>query len=155
MNRLRSQRGISLIEVMAAIALFSVVAGALSLSSASNMKLNNRSKAIAAAAALAQNKLEQIRMILPTPNAVPADLTVSPTPHSDSLNPMTALGGAGGNFTRTWTVSNVGQYSAGCDATHVCNRPAIVQVAVTVSWTTPIAGSVTLVTYACTTGNCG
>ncbi len=150
MNRLRRQTGFTLIEVLSAIGLFSIVAVGLSTSTISNMQLTSRSKTIAAANALLQNKIEQIRMIQPVLNTVPPDLT--PGPHTDSSNPMTALGTANGTFTRTWTVSTIPQYLNG---TVVGVRPAMVEVAVTVSWTTPLPGTVSAVTYACTTPTCG
>jgi Tfp pilus assembly protein PilV len=146
----RSQAGISMIEVLSAIALFSIVAAGITTSTTSNMKLGSRSKTIAAATALAQNKIEKIRMISPQPNTIPADLTLGI--HTDSPNPMTALGTTGGNFTRTGTVTGVSQYLNG---SVVGLRPGVVQVVVTVSWTTPVAGSVAAVTYACTTPTCG
>jgi Tfp pilus assembly protein PilV len=150
MNRLLSQAGITIIEVLATLALFTVVAGGLTTITASNAKLNNDSRTIAAATELAQNEIEKIRMIVPQPNTVPADLTTGS--HTDPNNPLTALDGSGGSFTRTWNVTGVSQYNGG---TVVGNRPYMVQVAVTVRWTLPVARSVTEITYACTTANCG
>ena len=150
MNRLRSQTGITLIEVLGTLAFFTVVATGLMTITASNGKLNNDSKNIAAATELAQNQIEKIRMIVPNPNTVPADLTLGT--HADPNNPITELGATNGTFTRSWTVTSVSQYLNG---SVVGNRPYMVQVAVTVSWTTPVARAVTAATYACTTANCG
>lgn len=150
MNRLRSQTGISLIEMLSAIALFSVVATGLSTSIASNMKLSNQSRTIAAATALVQNKIEQIRLAAPVGNP---DLTTGPHPPLPNP-PITALGGPNGTFTRVWNVTRIPQYLP--DGTTVVGvRPGIVQVAVTVSWSTPVAGTLTVVTYACITPDCG
>lgn len=150
MNRFRSQAGVSMIEVLSSLAIFAVVASGLTTMTVSNIKLNSDSKTIAAGTALVQNKVEQIRAIVPVINTVPADLTIGT--HNDPNNPITALGEANGTFTRAWTVSTVPQYLNG---TVVGARPGIVQVAVTVSWSTPVAGTLTAVTYACTTPLCG
>jgi Tfp pilus assembly protein PilV len=150
MNQLRSQAGISMLEVLSSLALFAVVASGLTTMTVSNIKLNSSSKTIAAATALMQNKIEQIRAIVPVVNTVPADLTNGT--HNDPNNPMTALGEPNGTFTRTWTVTTVPQYLNG---SVVGARPGMVQVTVTVSWSTPVAGTLTAVTFACTTANCG
>ena len=150
MTRLGSERGITLIEVAFAFTLFAAVATALSTSIVANIKLSNNSRTIAAATALAQSKIEQLRLTVPVTNAVPTELTLGT--HSDPNNPLTALGGTSGSFTRSWVVSGVPQYLNG---SVVGNRPAMVEVAVTVRWTTPVAGSQTEVTYVCTTPNCG
>jgi Tfp pilus assembly protein PilV len=150
MKRLRNQAGISFVEILGALSIFTVVASGLTTAVISNVRLTTRSKTIAAATALVQNKIEQLRAITPVVNTVPADLTVGT--HSDPNNPLTALGDASGTFTRTWSVTGVSQYLNG---SVVGVLPGIVQVAVTVSWTTPIAGSLTAATYACTTQSCG
>jgi len=148
---LRRPAGFTLIEVMSAIAIFSVVAVGLSTSTISNMQLNTRSKTLAAASALLQNKIEQIRLIQGVSYTPPADLTSGTHPDTAN-NPMTALDSASGSFTRTWTVSGVPQYLG---TTVVGVRPGVVKVVVTVSWSAPLAGSVSEVTYACTTPTCG
>ena len=150
MNRFRSQAGVSMLEVLASLALFAVVASGLTTMTVSNIKLNSNSKTIAAATALVQIRIEQIRAIVPVINTVPADLTVGT--HNDPNNPLTALGAANGTFTRSWSVTTVPQYLNG---SVVGVRPGIVQVAVTVSWSKPAAGTLTSVTYACTTPDCG
>ena len=146
---LANQTGLSLIEVLSAIALFTVIATGLNTSLTSNISLSSASRTTAAALALAQNKIEQIRQINPVQNVTPADLTLGT--HSDPNNPLTALGATNGTFTRTWTVASVPQYLSG---TLVGNRTGIAQVTVTVSWSTPVAGSLKAVTYACTTPLC-
>ena len=150
MKRLRSQVGSGLLEVLAATTLFSVVAVGLTSSAVSNIRLNTSSRTMAAATTLLQTKVEQIRLTVPVVNAVPAELTVGT--HNDLNNPITALGGASGTFTRSWVVTTVPQYLNG---SVVGARPGIVQVAVSVSWTTPGSGTLTAVTYACTMPNCG
>jgi len=150
MARLSSERGLSLIEVIFAFSLFAAVAGAFSTSVATNIKLSNGSRTTAAATALVQGKIEQIRLTVPVTNVVPADLTLGT--HNDPNNPLTAVGDANGTFTRSWVVTGVPQYLNG---TVVGNRPAMVMVKVTVTWTKPLPGSQMAVTYACTTPNCG
>jgi Tfp pilus assembly protein PilV len=150
MRHLRSTAGVTFIEVLAALGLFSVVAVGLTTSIVSDTKLGNQSRVVAAAASLAQDKTEQLRMIQPVLNAVPGDLTLGT--HVDPSDPMTWLGGTQGTLTRTWTVTGVPQYLGN---TVVGVRPGIVQVAVTVSWSTPMSGSITNVTFACTSPTCG
>jgi type II secretory pathway pseudopilin PulG len=152
MRRIRNHDGLSIIEVLSAVGVFSLVAASITSSVVSNIKINTRGRTTSAAAALAQDKIEHLRNIVPDPvtNAVPADLTAGT--HTDPGNPLTALGDTNGTFTRIWTVGGVPQYLNG---TVVGNRPGVVLVSVTVSWPQPLAGSVTAVTYACTTPTCG
>jgi len=148
MNQLGNQTGLSLIEVLTAISLFSIVATGLSTSTISNMQLTTRSKLLTAANALVQNKIEQIRMINPDAYSVPSDLT----PGTHPPETVTALDGSNGSFTRSWTVTTVPQYYNG---SVVGARPGLVEVTVTVAWTSPLPGMATAVTYACTTPICG
>lgn len=152
MNRLSRQMGFSLIEVMSAIGLFSIVALGLSSSTITNMKLNTNSKTIAAANALVQNKIEQIRLLQPQLYADPdlVGLKAGKT-YTDSPNPMSELGLAGGSFTRQWSVTSLPQYLNG---SVVGVRPGLVEVVVTVTWSGPMAGSTSAVTYACTSPRC-
>jgi hypothetical protein len=150
MQRLGSTDGVTFVEVLAALGLFSVVAVGLTTSIVSDTKLGNQSRVVAAGAALAQDKIEQLRMIQPVANTIPADLTVGT--HVDPSDPMTWLGGTRGTLTRTWNVTGVPQY---LNNAVVGVRPGIVQVAVTVSWSTPASGSITNVTFACTSTTCG
>ncbi len=138
MTRFRGDAGLSMIEVMIGISLFALIAAGLASTTVAAIRANNTSKQITAAAALVQNKLEQLRSL--DPAAAPADLT--PGTHTDPGNPLTPLGGGGGSFTRTWQVTS--------------NTPVlkVSRVAVTVSWTVPVASSVTGVTYVCETRTC-
>ncbi len=141
--------GFGLVEVLASLALFSVVAVGVSASIVNGTRANFQSRMQATASALAQNKLEQLRAI--TPGATtPADLTTGT--HVDSGNPLTGIEGSGGNFTRTWTVAGVKDYLNG---SYVGLRPNMARIEVTVTWTTPAAGSVKVVTYTCKSSNCG
>lgn len=149
-RHLSGAAGFGMVEVLAALALFSVVAVGVSAAIVSGTRSNFQSRMQAAASALAQNKIEQIRAIAPSSGTTPADLTLGL--HTDSANPISGLEGSGGKFTRTWTVTGVKAYLG---STVVGWRPNMVRVEVHVSWTKPAAGDMAIVTYACTTPNCG
>lgn len=139
MKPIRSTSGFSLIELLAAMTLFAVVASALTASTVGTMKANYTSKQTAAASALIHDKIEQLRSLDPAAN--PADLQTGS--HNDPLNPLTPLGQAQGAFTRTWAVTP--------------NTPKVglSQVAVSVSWTgSSGTRSVVGVTYVCRTASC-
>ena len=138
MKRGAAQRGISLIEVMAGMALFLVVGAGLAVTTAGTIKANATSNRITAAGALVQDKMEQLRSLDPTSN--PADLASGA--HVDGLNPMNAGGAKGGIFRRSWTVQ--------------ANTPVIgvSEVAVTVAWNEASARSVEGVTYVCQSRTC-
>ncbi|MFM8411801.1 MAG: prepilin-type N-terminal cleavage/methylation domain-containing protein [Alphaproteobacteria bacterium] len=149
-RHLSGAAGFGMVEVMASLALFSVVAVGVSAAIVSGTRANFLSRMQAAASALAQNKIEQIRALAPSSGTVPADLTLGA--HTDPANPITGLEGTSGKFTRTWTVSGVKMYLG---STVVGLRPNMVRVEVHVTWTKPSAGDMTVVTYTCTTSNCG
>ncbi|MBI4517685.1 MAG: prepilin-type N-terminal cleavage/methylation domain-containing protein [Deltaproteobacteria bacterium] len=132
------ERGYTVIEVLAAISIFAIVATGLSTTTAGTLKANGTSRRVAAATSLVQDKVEQLRALDPTTN--PGDLTAGA--HTDALNPITPLGQAGGKFTRSWTV--------------IANTPkyGLSQVVVTVSWSNPESRSVVGVTYVCRTALC-
>jgi len=149
-RHLSRAEGFGMVEVLAALALFSVVAVGVSAAIVSGTRANFQSRMQATASALAQNKVEQIRAIAPTSGVTPADLTLGT--HSDPANPISGLEGSSGKFTRTWTVTGVKAYLG---STVVGIRPNMVRVEVHVTWTKPSPGDMSLVTYACTTPNCG
>jgi Tfp pilus assembly protein PilV len=132
----RGERGSSMIEVLAAVALFTIIAGGLTGAVVTNTKLSNGVRTTAAAAALAQNKIEQFRSIVTSTGVIPAALTVGT--HTDGT--VTAMDGSGGTFTRSWTVTSV--------------KPGLVKVAIKIQWTTPVPGSTQVITYACTQPKC-
>jgi type II secretory pathway pseudopilin PulG len=152
MNRLRTSTGITLIEILSAIGLFSVLATALTTMVIGSVKSNDDNRTTAAATALAQNKIEQLRAIHPSDTVTMGSTQFTTGSHSDPNNPITEFGASGGTFTRTWTVSYVSQYYNG---SVVGNRPGMAQVKVKVSWTTPQTRSVELVSYVCTKSRCG
>jgi len=134
----RNQLGISLVEVLGGLTIFSVVASGLATSTVATMRSNKMSRNTGAAAALIQDKIEQFRALDPTTN--PAELTAGS--HSDANNPVTALGAAGGSYTRSWTVT--------------ANTPqqGLSEVVVTVSWSSPSTRTLTGVAYVCSTSTC-
>lgn len=138
MKRLATQRGVSLIEVLAGITLFAIVSSGLAVSTISTIKSNTASREMTAAAALIHDKLEVIRSLDPSAN--PADLTTGT--HQDPLNPLTPLGATGGEFTRTWTVT--------------ANTPSIkaTMVEVKVTFKAPETRTLSGVTYLCKNSTC-
>jgi prepilin-type N-terminal cleavage/methylation domain-containing protein len=121
MNHLRDQRGVSLIEIIAAVSVFGIAVVGLSPSLLGARKFAELSKNQSIATALAQDKIEQLR--------------VSSTVSSGSDGPLQPSGASGGIFSRTWTVS--------------ANSPVstVNCVTVTVTWPDrPNTSSVTLVT---------
>ncbi len=136
MTRARGQAGFSIIEVLAAMAIFGILAAGLTSATVGTIKSNSISRQAAAATALVQNKVEQLR----APTVPVADLTAGL--HSDARNPMSSLGHGGGTFTRTWQV------------TRNSPRTGIAQVVVTVAWNGPEPLSVNGVTYVCQSATC-
>ena len=119
----RSQRGASFIEVVAAVALFALVAIGLSPALLSARKVADLSKDQAAATALAQDVIENIRQTASTSVATGSD------------GPLKPDGTSGGIFSRSWNVATD-------SPTTGVNR-----VTVTVSWwERQNQNSVTLVT---------
>jgi prepilin-type N-terminal cleavage/methylation domain-containing protein len=138
MNRNDAQNGFGLIEVLAAMALFLVIAAGLAATTTGTIRANALSNRITEAAALVHDKVEQLRSLDPTTN--PADLASGS--HADPLNPMDSGGARGGLFRRSWTVR--------------ANTPVIgvSEVTVTVAWNDARTQSVEGVTYVCQSREC-
>src|SRR5215470_12881207 len=121
MKHLRDQRGVSLIEIIAAVSVFAVVVVGLSPTLLGARKYAELSKNQSIATALAQDKIEELR--------------VSSTVSTGSDGPLQPSGASGGIFSRTWTVAaNSPLSNVNC-------------VTVTVTWPErPNNSSVTLVT---------
>ncbi len=138
MTRPTDQRGFAMLEVMAAVGLFAIVAGGLGAVTVGSMRANNVSKQTTVAAAMIQNKIERFRAL--NPAVLSADLT--PGYHADPST-LTPLGMANGAYSRSWVVT--------------ANTPKIglSQVAVTVTWTSTTPRTLTGVTYVCVQANCG
>lgn len=138
MNRMETQSGLSMLEVMVAITLFLVIAVGLATTTIGSIRANATSRHLTAAAALVHDKIEQFRALDPAAN--PTDLAAGF--HSDPFNPVNALGQTGGIFNRSWTVA--------------VNSPTfgVSQVAVTVTWRDPTPRTLVGVTYVCRTMTC-
>lgn len=120
MKRLNDRVGFSLVEVMASMAIFAVVAGGLGATTVSTTRSNSTSRQTTVASSLIQDKIEELRAMDPASN--PVDF--SPGTHVDAANPLTAMGETGGMYLRSWLVT--------------ANVPAfgLSEVVVTVAWNT-------------------
>lgn len=132
----RNERGFAAIEALLSVALFAVVAGALSASTVGSMKANRMSRDVSVATALIYNKFDEVRSFNPN-NAGMANGS-----YSDPSNPITPLGTTNGKYTRTWVVTR--------------NKPrvGVAEVVVRVSWAKPNGKTLQGVTYVCLTNTC-
>lgn len=138
MERLTDQRGITLIETLAALAIFALVAAGVAAGTIATLRGNSTSRDATAAAALIHDKLEQLRAL--DPAASPADL--QPGRHVDPRNPLTPLGAAGGRYVRSWTV------------TVDSPRRGLAEVVVTVTWNDGVARTLRSATFVCRSATC-
>jgi len=138
MTRLHCEGGLSLLEVLAALTVFAIVAAGAAAGTIATIRGNSASRCATVAAALIQDKIEQLRSLDPSTN--PGDLTAGT--HNDTRNPMTELGQAGGMFNRSWTI--------------VTNSPrlGLAEAKVTVTWKDPQARSLSSATYLCLSATC-
>lgn len=138
MTRRASQDGTSLIEVLAAVTLFAIIAAGAAAGTITTIRGTSTSRDVTAAAALIHDKIEQLRALDPTAN--PVDLRAGP--HSDASNPLTALGERGGMYRRTWTV------------TTNTPRRGLSEVVVTVTWNDGSPRTLRSATYLCGSATC-
>ena len=112
-----SQKGFSLVEAMVAAALLSIISLGAALGADRAVRQNVYSRSLAAATTLAHDKIEQLQAKVAT------DAQLTSGNHVDDANPLQPDGTTGGQYTRTWTVTN--------------NVPAngLKTVQVTVTWT--------------------
>jgi prepilin-type N-terminal cleavage/methylation domain-containing protein len=96
---LKANPGFTLIEVMIAIAVFSVGILAVASLQLVNTKNNTTANIMTQATMLARAQVEHLEN---SDIATSADLT--PGTHADPNNPIDENGAAGGIYTRTWTV---------------------------------------------------
>ena len=132
------QHGAALIEVMVAVVIFVAVSAGLTSSTINAKRTADGSRHAAEATTLAFDKIEQLR----TQASGAGQLTAGS--HSDTANPMNANNGAGGIFTRTWTVS-----TSLPTLTPTLMSGTLSRIDMRVSWPNPNGGngSVTLVSY--------
>ncbi len=138
MTRWTRQDGTSLIEVLAAVAIFAIIASGAAVGAIATIKGNNTSREVTSAAALIHDKIEQLRAL--DPIAAPADLRAGE--HADPSNPLTALGGIGGTFRRTWTV------------TPDSPRRGLSVVVITITWNNGVPRTLRGATYVCRSATC-
>jgi len=113
-----SNRGTSILEALAAIGVIGVAMIGLVTGTVSTTRANKASDCIAAATALAQQQLENLRSMPLGAAGLAAGA------YGDPANPMKADGSAGGRFSRSWVVSAGNTPRAGLKT-----------VTVSVSWT--------------------
>jgi prepilin-type N-terminal cleavage/methylation domain-containing protein len=145
MSRLPQNSGLTLIEVIIAIALASIGLLAYGILSGAVIERNAVSKKSSVAVTLAQDKIEEIKELSARVNLSDADTLDSPTYDSSTQSWTATSGGetvdaqgvAGGSddlYTRTWTISPI----SGADF--------FTDILVTVTWDNA-ARSVSLNTY--------
>lgn len=148
MRTLSNRTGFSLVEVLASITIFALVAAGLAASTVATIRGNLSSRDITAATSLAQARIEFFRSLDP---AVPAERAqfVSGGDGCDASCCSTMPGCTATNhrFARTWTVTPMAG-GAGVPSSAV----ALVEVAVT--WITPQPSEVRTVAYMCVRPGC-
>jgi Tfp pilus assembly protein PilV len=120
--RRRAQRGISLLEALAATGFLGIALLGFAANSISLTRSAKTADSTSAAHALAQQELERLRSM---PLGAAA---LIPGTYQDANNPLTADGLAGGTFERAWVVSGNDVPTWGLKT-----------VTVTVQWTDPTA----------------
>jgi len=133
-----SQGGSTIIEVLAAVAIFGIVAAGATTGTIATIHGASASRMTSAAAALIHDRFERLRAL--DPAASPADLTAGA--HADAQNPLTELGAPGGGYTRTWIV------------TRDTPRRGMADVRITVTWTHGGPRSLTGASYVCLSATC-
>ena len=138
MHPRRSTRGVSAVEAMAAIAFLGVSLGALAVNSVAGTHRVKLSDSTAAAHALAQQKLEQLRSMPLGSSGLNAGQ------YYDPANNLKADGTSGGWFNRSWQVS-----------TKDTPRFGLRTVTVTVAWNDGASHSTKMAAYVrCSTIPC-
>jgi len=137
-RRLSDTRGLTIAETLVALTIFSIVAAGLAQATIAVIHGNSLSRRMAAAAALAQGKVEEFRSI----GAAAGSDDLRHGRHDDPENPISVLGRSRGEFTRSWTVTPASPHEG------------LARVEVTVSWESPQPGSITSVTLICENTSC-
>lgn len=131
------QAGLTTVEILAGVVIFSLVAAGSMLLSIGSMKATTTSRQATAAATLIYDKIDQLRSLDPATNP---DLAAGS--HSDPSNPLKEDGQTGGRFTRTWFVTQ--------DSPEI----GLSEVVITVGWTDYGPRSMTGTTYVCRRSGC-
>ena len=135
---LANEGGLSTLEILAGLTIFALVATGSTVLSIGSMKATTSSRQVTAATTLIYDQVDKLRALDPATN--PAALAAGT--HSDPLNPMTANGEAGGEFTRTWFVTE--------DSPEI----GLSEVTITISWKDYGPKSIHGITYICRRSNC-
>jgi prepilin-type N-terminal cleavage/methylation domain-containing protein len=135
---LGSPSGLTITEVLAALAVFLIVAAGLASATVAVIRGNAVSRTTAAAAALVQGKIEEFRSFGSASGAT--ELTCGR--HEDPGNPISPLGKSNGFFKRSWIVTSASP------------RAGLARVEVTVKWDDPQPGSLSSVTLICENPSC-
>jgi prepilin-type N-terminal cleavage/methylation domain-containing protein len=136
---LRAQAGFSLIEVVASLAIFGLIAAGLAANTIAVVRANRISNALSVATALAQDEVEQLRALDPAAN--PPALVAGT--HTDPNNPLTATGATGGLYSREWVV------------TRDIPIPGLSTVLVSVSWADGEMRTLHMSALLCQSATCG
>lgn len=156
MRTAANEKGVGLVEVLASVTIFAVVAAGLAAATLTSMRSNRTSRNYTAAAALAQDRIEFFRgLYIPAPNA-PTPTPSGPTyaeqiakvvdgtdqcdPDCCSTSTSCAVS-ARPRFTRTWTIT-AGPVSA------------MRLVTVTVTWSDPAPRRLTSSSFVCMSSTC-
>ncbi len=131
--------GFTLVEVLAALAVFGIVAAGLAANTMAVVRSNRVSNELSMATTLAQDQVEQLRALDPDTN--PAVLAAGT--HADPNNPITVGGAPGGQFARQWSV------------TRDSPVPGLSTVTVSVSWSDGPQRTVQVIAYVCQRSTCG
>jgi prepilin-type N-terminal cleavage/methylation domain-containing protein len=137
-ERLDTNSGLTLAEVLAALSVFLIVATGLATATVAVIRGNSISRTTAAAAALVQGKIEEFRSFGSAFGS--SDLTSGR--HDDPGNPISSLGKNNGVFKRSWMVTSASP------------RAGLTRLEVTVSWDAPHPGSISSVTLICENPSC-
>jgi len=92
--------GFSLIEALVAAGLLAIISLGFAIGADRAVRFNVYSRSMTTANTLAQAKVEELS------SKVSTDAQLTAGSHADAANPLTAQGGAGGMYTRTWVVTN-------------------------------------------------
>lgn len=115
MATLRDKKGFSLVEFMIAISILAIGLLAVAGLQSTAIRGNLLSKGTTSAILLAEKKMEEFK------NTPFASLTNGT--FQDPSNPLTDIGGSGGRFNRSWTIST---YSGSAN---------MKQITITITWT--------------------
>jgi len=138
-----AEAGFTLIEILASLSVFAVVATALASSTIGVIRTNHTSRNVAVATSLAQDLIEQFRALDPT---VASDLAQVLDDDFEGVADSETIGAMGEEgstkYTRSWTITN---------GTPIFGQA---EVEVTVEWHDPVERSIRMVSYICVTQSC-